>query len=37
MLVPAGTFDVEQAVSLRRGKEIGFAVLTKLTEQGPGY
>ena len=37
MLVPAGAFDVEQAVSLRRGKETGFAVLTKLTEQGPGY
>jgi len=37
LLVPAGTFDVEQAVSLRRGKETGFAVLTKLAEQGPGY
>jgi hypothetical protein len=37
LLVPAGTFDVEQALSLRRGKDTGFAVLTKLAEQGPGY
>ncbi len=37
LLVPAGTFDVEQAVSLRRGSDTGFAVLTKLAEQGPGY
>jgi hypothetical protein len=37
LLVPAGTFDVEQALSLRRGRNTGFAVLTKLTEQGPGY
>jgi hypothetical protein len=37
LIVPAGTFDVEQAVSLRRGKDAGFAVLTKLAEQGPGY
>jgi hypothetical protein len=37
LLVPAGTFDVEQAVALRRGKDTGFAVLTKLAEQGPGY
>ena len=37
LLVPAGAFDVEQAVSLRRGKQTGVAVLTKLAEQGPGY
>ena len=37
MLVPAGSFQVEQGVSLRRGAETGFAVLTKLVEQGPGF
>ena len=37
MIVPAGAFGVEQAVSLRRGGVAGFAVLTKLVEQGPGF
>jgi hypothetical protein len=37
MIVPAGAFGIEQAVSLRRGKAEGFAVLTKLVEQGPGF
>ncbi|NDP42156.1 MAG: hypothetical protein GZ089_05465 [Aromatoleum sp.] len=37
MIVPAGTFGVEQAVSLRRGGVTGYAVLTKLVEQGPGF
>ncbi len=37
MLVPAGSFQVEQGVSLRRGSETGFAVLLKLVEQGPGF
>ena len=37
LIVPAGTFGLEQAVTLRRGKETGFAVLTKLVEQGPGF
>jgi hypothetical protein len=37
LIVPAGTFGLEQAVTLRRGKDTGFAVLTKLVEQGPGF
>lgn len=37
VIVPAGTFGLEQAVTLRRGKTTGFAVLTKLVEQGPGF
>ncbi len=35
--VPAGAFQVEQAVSLRRGETTGFAVLTKLVDYGPGF
>ncbi len=37
VIVPGGTFVLEQAVSLRRGSDTGFAVLTKLVEQGPGF
>ncbi len=37
VLVPAGAFSLEQAVTLRRGTTAGFAVLTKLVEQGPGF
>ena len=37
LIVPAGAFALEQAVTLRRGGETGFAVLTKLVEQGPGF
>jgi len=37
LIAPAGTFAVEQAVSLRRGTATGFAVLTKLVDQGPGF
>ena len=37
LLVPAGSFQIEQGVSLRRGGETGFAVLLKLVEQGPGF
>jgi hypothetical protein len=37
MIVPAGVFSFEQAVTLRRGSETGYAVLTKLVEQGPGF
>ncbi len=37
LLVPAGSFALEQAVTLRRGEATGFAVLTKLVEQGPGF
>ncbi len=37
ILVPAGAFALEQAITLKRGNETGFAVLTKLVEQGPGF
>jgi len=37
LIVAAGSFAVDQGVSLTRGKETGFAVLTKLVEQGPGF
>jgi len=37
IIVPTGSFALEQAVSLRRGAETGVAVLTKLVEQGPGF
>jgi cyclic-di-GMP-binding protein len=37
ILVPAGAFALEQAITLKRGQDTGFAVLTKLLEQGPGF
>lgn len=37
IVVPADTFRVEQAITLERRGETGFAVLTKLAEQGPGF
>jgi hypothetical protein len=37
LAAPAGAFALEQAVSLRRRGGAGFAVLTKLVEQGPGF
>ena len=37
VIVPAGAFGLEQAITLKRGQETGFAVLTKLVEQGPGF
>jgi hypothetical protein len=37
VLVPAGAFQVEQGIALKRGSETGFAVLLKLVEQGPGF
>jgi hypothetical protein len=37
LITPANTFALEQAVNLRRGNDSGFAVLTKLVEQGPGF
>ncbi|MBS0319560.1 MAG: hypothetical protein JSR18_03395 [Proteobacteria bacterium] len=37
LIVPPGTFALEQAVNLRRGSGSGYAVLTKLVEQGPGF
>ncbi|MEP6997854.1 MAG: hypothetical protein ABI900_09400 [Betaproteobacteria bacterium] len=36
-LVPAGAFQLEQAISLHRDKSVGTAVLTKLVDQGPGF
>ena len=37
LIAPAGAFAIEQAASLRRGTATGFAVLTKLVDQGPGF
>lgn len=37
VIVAAGRFGVDQGVALTRGRETGFAVLTKLVEQGPGF
>ena len=36
-LVPAGAFEVEQAIILRKGGNSGTVVLTKLVDQGPGF
>ena len=37
LIAPVGTFQLEQAVTLKRAGSETFAVLTKLVEQGPGY
>jgi hypothetical protein len=37
VVIAAGVFSVDQGMALTRGKETGFAVLTKLVEQGPGF
>ena len=37
LVVAAGSFGVDQGVALTRAGETGFAVLTKLVEQGPGF
>jgi hypothetical protein len=37
VVVPAGSFELEQAISLRLGEHMDTAVLTKLVEQGPGF
>ena len=37
LIVDAGAFGLDQGVSLTRAGETGFAVLTKLVEQGPGF
>jgi len=37
LIVATGAFGVDHGVALKRGKEAGFAVLTKLVEQGPGF
>ena len=36
-LVPAGAFQIEQAIILRKGGNSGTVVLTKLVDQGPGF
>ena len=35
LLVPAGPFQVEQGITLRRGNDTGFAVLTEARRAGP--
>jgi len=37
LIVPAGAFQLEQAVSLKRAGSDAFVVLTRLVEQGPGF
>jgi cyclic-di-GMP-binding protein len=37
MLVPPRVFQLEQAISLRRGGAVGTVVLTKTVDQGPGF
>jgi hypothetical protein len=37
LIVAVGAFGVDQGVALTRAGETGFAVLTKLVEQGPGF
>ncbi len=37
LVVAAGTFVIDQGLALTRAGETGFAVLTKLVEQGPGF
>ncbi len=37
IIVAAGAFGLDQGVALTRAGETGFAVLTKLVEQGPGF
>jgi hypothetical protein len=37
LIAPVGTFQLEQAVTLKRSGSETFAVLTKLAEQGPGF
>ena len=37
IVVAAGVFAVDQGIALTRGNVAGFAVLTKLVEQGPGF
>ena len=37
VVIAAGIFGVDQGMALTRGRETGFAVLTKLVEQGPGF
>ncbi|TMH30821.1 MAG: hypothetical protein E6H66_17410 [Betaproteobacteria bacterium] len=36
-LTPASAFKIEDAITLRRGANVGTVVLTKLVDQGPGF
>ncbi len=37
MIAPAGTFHVEQAITIKSNGAVRTAVLMKLIEHGPGY
>ena len=37
VLVPSGSFELEQGITLRVGDKTSTAVLTKMLEQGPGF
>ena len=37
LLLPAGAFETENAVHLRRGRQVETAVLTTLVEQTPAF
>jgi hypothetical protein len=37
VLLPAGMFQLEQAINLRRGTTGSTVVLTKFVDQGPGF
>ena len=37
VLLPARSFEIEQAIALQHGERANTAVLTKLVEQGPGF
>ena len=37
VIVASDVFGLDQGVALTRGRDTGFAVLTKLIEQGPGF
>ena len=37
VLLPAKSFEIEQAIALQHGERANTAVLTKLVEQGPGF
>jgi hypothetical protein len=37
LIVPAETFQLEQALTLKRAGAESFVVLTKLAEKGPGF
>ena len=37
VLVPAKSFEIEQAIALQQGNRASTSVLTKFVEQGPGF